>query len=70
MPLGAERIARGSPYFGYSHYSSYPRTQLRPVSDMGDGEEHGEFATETERFALLLTQRFDRVLLLRLKRHL
>jgi hypothetical protein len=34
---------------------------------MADGEEHGELGRETARLALQLTQRFDQVLLLRLK---
>ena len=67
MPLGAKRISRGPPYFGYPLYSSYPRAQVRPVSNIADGEEHGELGRDTARLALQLTQRFDQVLLLRLK---
>lgn len=67
MPHGAKRISRGPPYFGYPLYSSYPRAQVRPVSNVAGGEEHGELARETARLALQLTQRFDQVLLLRLQ---
>ena len=63
MPHGARRISRGPPYFGYPLYSSYPRAQARPVSNMVDGEERGELARKTARLALQLTQRFDQVLL-------
>ena len=67
MPLGAKRISRGPPYFGYPLDPSYPPAQVRPVSNMADGEEHGELGRETARLALQLTQRFDEILLLRLK---
>jgi hypothetical protein len=36
---------------------------------MANGKEHGELDRETAYLALQLTQRFDKALLLRLKKH-